>query len=91
MSISDTVEDNTSRLWGIGNIVDEGERRMEGMLAGLGNVLYWTACLLALATLFLFASVAVHDSHVTLGAFGVVIALLIWLVGRACRYVLAGN
>ena len=63
------------------------------MAARLGNVLYWLGCIVA-------AIVVIYD--VTLGLANdwqdpaflyirtAILAVAIWLVGRACRYVLSG-
>ncbi len=66
----------------------------------LGNVLYWTACTLAALTLLLgvYWAVILFEgwsagwptwplAAITMAAF---IAFVIWLIGAACRYVLAG-
>jgi hypothetical protein len=70
------------------------------MLARLGNVLYWLGCIVA-ALVFVsgeaFMSIIADSPRTTLFdyvvIFGVVgiIAIIIWLIGRACRYVLAGT
>ena len=66
------------------------------MAARLGNVLYWTASGIAVllvisGTLFLYA---VHLDHIENVIFIAVCwaapALIVWLFGLACRYVLAG-
>lgn len=65
------------------------------MAARLGDVLYWVGCALAAGCLALFAWLGVDDPRpetrtiaFAVGAGG---ALMIWLFGRACRYVLAGR
>ena len=64
------------------------------VLARIGNVLYWLGCILA--TLMLAFSVLDWLStdrpidHIEFLRFSLA-ALLIWLIGRACRYVLSGN
>jgi 4-hydroxybenzoate polyprenyltransferase len=64
------------------------------MAARLGKVLYWAGCVLAaliIAIGVVLSSVtrAEQDWWALIVAF--VVALLVWLTGRACRYVLAGN
>ena len=61
------------------------------MLARLGNVLYWAACLLTLVPLLAFGWMAFDNGGIVPFVIGILIAGLIWLVGRACRYVLAGT
>jgi uncharacterized membrane-anchored protein len=60
------------------------------MLARLGNVLYWLGCGLAIVVTAVGAVIA-HDTGLGFFVAALVIAALIWLVGRACRYVLSGN
>jgi hypothetical protein len=62
------------------------------MLARLGDVLYWTGCLLGILL------VAAAFAYYNIGAIKPFeVALLIglgvvfWLIGWACRYVLAGR
>jgi hypothetical protein len=69
---------------------------MVGILARLGHVLYWLGCIAAFIT-FLFLGLAsakgAPDVAQTVPAFllgGTVYGLPVWLVGLACRYVLAG-
>jgi hypothetical protein len=66
----------------------------------VGNVLYWTFSALAVLVVVLFASVVIDDDMIRgvapdtepwLLVFAVVAAVVIWLIGRACRYVLAGR
>jgi hypothetical protein len=64
------------------------------MLARLGDVLYWAACGLAVLFLLLSASVVVFgegDSRTFGITWTAVLGVLVWLFGRACRYVLAGR
>ena len=59
------------------------------MAARLGQVFYWVACgIAALITLFLISAPQIEREAalITMGA-----GALIWLVGRACRYLLAGR
>jgi hypothetical protein len=68
-------------------------------IARLGNVLYWTACALAFCW-FVLSMLAVVPSPsgrwpsgewgLGLGI-GLVGGLIIWLIGRAIRYFLAGR
>jgi hypothetical protein len=64
------------------------------MLARLGNVLYWLASAIAIA-LVIFAAFAYYTatgSGALEGAlFIVAFAGLVWLIGRAILYVLAGR
>jgi hypothetical protein len=62
------------------------------MLARLGNVLYWTGSLLT--TLLVALAIAlynVQDIKTIELLFLVGLAVVVWLIGRACRYVLAGR
>jgi hypothetical protein len=74
-------------------IVGEGAKLV---IDRLGNVLYWAACLLAVAVIgfgvFVFYSTGggpVDRALFLLAMFGGV-AIVIWLIGRAIRYVLSG-
>ena len=58
------------------------------MLARLGRVLYWAA-LVFIAGLFIFCARLRLDAFSWL--FVLIIAGLIWGLGRACRYVLANE
>jgi hypothetical protein len=71
-----------------GDVADE-----PNMAARLGQVLYWLGCGLACAILALGGVMAYGDNRlgVTFFIVSVVAAVLAWLVGRACRYVLAGS
>lgn len=64
------------------------------MAARLGNVLYWGLSALA-GVLLLIGLVAVYSSRADeqwfFAAFFGVPAVLLWLLGRACRYVLAAR
>ena len=64
------------------------------MAARLGNVLYWAASLVAGGFLVFGGLVLTFnrgpDGPFIAGAF-VGIGVVVWLVGRACRYVLAGR
>jgi len=63
------------------------------MLERLGNVLYWAACGLAViwALAWLVAAFSVGGSTGIILTLGVAGAAVIWLVGRAVRYVLAAR
>jgi hypothetical protein len=61
-----------------------------------GNVLYWTACLLAgVITLYALVVATIADTAGDTAAddiFALLLvgaAVIIWLIGRGCRYVLA--
>jgi hypothetical protein len=65
------------------------------MLARLGDELYWVGCAIA-GCLVLIAFIAAlngheHDWGLIVGAFFLVAKVIAWLIGRACRYVLAGR
>jgi hypothetical protein len=61
------------------------------MVARLGNVLYWTGCLVVVlilgALVYAWAAQALELFNVPVL---LIIAVLIWLFGLACRYVLGG-
>jgi hypothetical protein len=63
------------------------------MLARLGKVLYWLGCIIAsvIVALDAFMWLTIWQQQGELGYFILfaVIAFLVWLVGRLCRYVLA--
>jgi hypothetical protein len=62
------------------------------MAGRLGQVLSWTANIIALAILALFGFIGLYDNSLGGSLFvGVVVAVVIWLVGRGVRYVLAGS
>jgi hypothetical protein len=66
------------------------------MAARLGHVLYWLGCIIA-GLLALFAVIIVSEGQSRTeytwytAAFVLVFAVAAWLIGRACRYVLAGK
>jgi hypothetical protein len=65
------------------------------MLGRLGNVLYWLGCITAGLTMavggfMVYADGGRSEDIFMLIVFGL-IALAVWLLGRACRYVLAGT
>ena len=64
------------------------------MMARLGNVLYWAGCVFAGAHCCFFgALMAQHETQHAWSALVsfAVMAGIIWVLGRACRYVLAGR
>lgn len=63
------------------------------MLARLGNVLYWLGCIVAGLIIVADGWDYYMEGTQDKGAyvFIAVIALVVWVVGRACRYVLAGT
>jgi hypothetical protein len=65
------------------------------MLSRLGNVLYWLGCAAAVGTIVIAAFTVISDAYFRseplIYIFPIVIALMFWLIGRACRYVLSGN
>ena len=67
------------------------------MIARLGNILYWTANGLAVLLTFLgaigfvIALINHADEGMILAPMMIVLAIPVWLIGRACRYVLAGR
>ena len=64
------------------------------MIERLGNALYWTSCIISGLFLLAAAAGAVFghgpDRIFTIGIY-VAIALVAWIIGRACRYGLAGT
>jgi hypothetical protein len=63
------------------------------MPARLGDVLYWSGCVVAgcLALVAFVAARNANDTGIIVGVVFAVSALIAWIVGRACRYVLAGR
>jgi hypothetical protein len=66
------------------------------MLARLGNVLYWFGCIVAAVIIAAGAAAWFGEAQYRKDGYGIVIgfavgALIIWLIGRAFRYVLAGT
>ncbi len=64
------------------------------MIKRLGNVLYWLGCGLSVLWLLGCGVAMIYDPRANV--VGVIFvplvgSILIWLVGRACRYVLSGN
>ena len=62
------------------------------MLARLGDVLYWAGCLLAVLLVaaaiayYNFEDIKLFELLILIG-----LAVIVWMIGRACRYVLAGR
>ena len=64
------------------------------MLERLGNVLYWVATGVAVIALGFGIALAIQPNAYNptgLVLFGAAIGLVVWLFGRACRYILAGR
>ena len=61
------------------------------MAARLGDVLYWAGCGLAAIVFVLSLFLAFDEIGTPAVAVGTVFASLLWLAGRACRYVLSGR
>lgn len=66
------------------------------MLARLGNVFYWLGCILA--ALIAAAGIAewFGEAQYRPDGYGIIIGFavgtfIVWLIGRACRYVLSGT
>lgn len=59
------------------------------MIARLGDVLYWAGCGLAALTI-MAASIDLLKGEVIMAPVYFWIAVGFWLIGLACRYVLAG-
>jgi hypothetical protein len=57
------------------------------MLARLGDVLYWAGCLIAAA----FIGLELHARNPSDWLFVISFSVVMWLLGRAARYVLAGR
>ena len=64
------------------------------MIARLGNVIYWAACVIAALfvayAVFLYATApsARHGAPGT-AAMATLAAVAVWAIGRACRYIMA--
>lgn len=61
------------------------------MAARLGNVLYWLGCIIAWAIVVLGGVLCSTRPACVLFIGSFVFAFTVWLVGRACRYALAGT
>jgi hypothetical protein len=63
------------------------------MIARLGNVLYWAGCVLAALIAGFGAIAAFQETWNPWGSFIVcaMVAAVVWIIGRICRYVLAGR
>ena len=66
------------------------------MAERIGNVLYWLGCIVAGLTALLGVGIYLaegqnkNDGLMVMG-FVFVFAFIAWLIGRACRYILAGR
>jgi hypothetical protein len=64
------------------------------MAERLGNVLYALGCIAAGAVMALWLLIAWQATDmrgIAVFIFAAVIAIALWLIGKACRYVLAGR
>ena len=64
------------------------------MATRLGNVLYWSACGIAGLLLFVTVLVTIYagsDDRVVFGVMFGIGAVLVWLMGRAARYILSAR
>ena len=65
------------------------------MAARMGRVLYWVGCVIAILLVLLsifFALLAETTSGVVGALTGFIpYAVVVWIIGRACRYFLAGD
>lgn len=64
------------------------------MPARLGEVIYWAGCVMAAAIIMLWVyltSLGTGLGDVTGFLFFAVVAGVVWIIGRACRYVLSGK
>ena len=67
------------------------------MGARLGHVLYWLSCIIAVLLLALAAYGWFQDTPAqrpldeSVYIFLAIAAFVVWLIGRACRYVLSGK
>ena len=67
------------------------------MLARLGDVLYWLACIAAVGTFSVPVAVAEFSGGsappplVAAVILGAALAIPVWLVGLACRYILSSR
>ncbi len=81
---------------------DDTKGTGSGVLSILGDVLYWLSCILA-APIAAMSAVALiiwvlslikgHalSNPAWLGVLGLFVAFLVWLIGRAVRYILSGK
>lgn len=64
------------------------------MVARLGDVLYWLGCIIA-GLFGILILISLIWGTGTTEPFGVILfgvaAVIIWTIGRACRYVMAGR
>jgi hypothetical protein len=68
---------------------------MGNMLARLGHLLYWLGCIFAGLTVIYAGVIYSTEGYARSEGAGLLVvfalmAFAVWLIGRACRYVLAG-
>jgi hypothetical protein len=65
------------------------------MAARLGQVIYWActiiAALILVGVAFVFWRATKLDAVMFVLVFGILSAVVVWLIGRAAKYVLAGT
>jgi hypothetical protein len=61
------------------------------VLARLGHVLYWIGCIVAVVVLLAGAAAWLAPGPPAFMVLGAIAAVIAWLIGRACRYVLSGT
>lgn len=65
------------------------------MAARMGRVLYWVGCIIAglLVLLGIFFALLAETTNGVVGVLTAFIpyAVVVWLIGRVCRYFLAGD
>lgn len=66
------------------------------MAGRIGNVLYWLGCIVAGLITILAVGMYLAETHnkseaLLVSGFILIFAVAAWLIGRACRYVLAGR
>jgi hypothetical protein len=72
--------------------LDAGERVRRQMVERLGHVLYWAGCVLAILIIVIGVYLSWYERDAwEMRVITFVVAALVWLIGRACRYVLAGT
>jgi hypothetical protein len=68
----------------------DGVRRQ--MVERLGHVLYWAGCVLAILIIVIGVYLSWYERDAwEMRVITFVVAALVWLIGRACRYLLAGT
>jgi hypothetical protein len=78
------------------NVLDQYTGVIRIMLARLGNVIYWVGCIVAALILAIDTYFWVVEGFGRNNGFWVslklqIVAVIVWLVGRAYRYGLAGK